>query len=119
MRMNKHHVRREPTAADAEHTISIGDATFSIARLALPATGTEVTLIVGEMTVPGDADGAPVARLIGIGTAVQADGARADEASVRIDYMKLEHEERRSNPVGVAPGTRRSQRRRPSHWGQI
>ncbi len=101
MPMNEHHVRGEPTAVEADQTISIGDVTFSIARLALPASDTEVTAVVGEIMVPADADGAPAARLVGIGTAVQPDGAPVDNATIRIDYVRHDRKEKRSSPVEI------------------
>src|SRR5579864_2635047 len=119
MPMNKHHVRGEPTAVEADQTISIGDVTFSIARLTPTASDTEVTVVVGEMTVPGDADGTPAARLVGIGTAVQADGARVDEATARIDFVRLDREEGRSKPVRTTWRPRGSRRRRQPRQGHI
>ena len=119
MPMNEHHIRGEPTAVEADQTISIGDVTFSIARLALTASDTKVTVVVGEMTVPGDADGTPAAQLVGIGTAVRADGAQVDEATVHIDFVRHDHAEGRSTPDGDAWSPGSSRRRRQPHEGDI
>ncbi len=120
MPMNEHDVRGEPTAAvEADQTISIGDVTFSIARLALIASDTKVTVVVGEMTVPGDADGTPAAQLVGIGTAVRADGAQVDEATVHIDFVRHDYAEWRSTPDGDAWSPGSSRRRRKPHEGDI
>lgn len=52
-------------------TISVGDATFSVAKLKVPGIEIEATTLVGEMLLPSDVPGTAERRLVAIGTAVE------------------------------------------------
>jgi hypothetical protein len=65
--MSKRQTRDESLVADLDQAFSINGVNFSVARLVLPGTDLEATTVVGEMTLPADADGASPDRLIGIG----------------------------------------------------
>lgn len=82
MHRRKQHHRPASTGDTALSTFSIGEAEFSIARLVLPGTDTETTIVVGEMALAADTPGRAAVKIFAVGTAVQGmdeePGARTD-----------------------------------------
>jgi hypothetical protein len=78
----KEHSPLASTGDTARSTFSIGEVEFSVARLVLPGTDTEATIVVGEMALAVDRPDRPARRVIAVGTAVQdvddEPGARTD-----------------------------------------
>jgi hypothetical protein len=66
----------------ARSTFSIGGVEFSVARLVLPGTDSEATIVVGEMALVRDTPGRRSSRVVVIGTAVQD---VRDESDARTD----------------------------------
>lgn len=82
--MNRDNQHNQPASTDdtARSTFSIGGAEFSIARLVLPGTDTEATIVVGETALAADTPGRAAVKVVAVGTALQgidkASGARTD-----------------------------------------
>ena len=92
-------------------TISVGDATFSVAKLKVPGTEIEATTLVGEMLLPSDVPGTAERRLVAIGTAVEWAGVEvASPADVR--YLVLDRPSARTTRRGGRQGRRQASRRR-------
>lgn len=86
--MSKRRTRDESLVADLDQAFSINGVNFSVARLVLPGTDLEATTVVGEMTLPADADGASPDRLIGIGAVIQPVGDNPEaQAAVHIEFV--------------------------------
>ena len=70
-----------PSAAigdEAPARFSIAGVEFSVARLILPETDSEATVVVGEMTLAAEALGLPSRKVIAIRTAVERVGTEPD-----------------------------------------
>lgn len=82
MHRGKQHNQPASTGDTARSTFSIGGAEFSIARLVIPGTDTEATIVVGAMALAADTPGRAAVKVVAVGTAVQgidkAPGARTD-----------------------------------------
>ena len=86
--MSKRQTRDESLVADLDQAFSINGVNFSVARLVLPGTDLEATTVVGEMTLPADADGASPDRPIGIGAVIQLVGDDPEApAAVHIGFV--------------------------------
>jgi hypothetical protein len=78
----KEHNQPAPTGNMARSTFSIAGVEFSVARLVLPGTDTEATIVVGEMPLAADTPGRSAGRVVAVGTAIQRVG---EEAGARTD----------------------------------
>ena len=82
MARGKQHNQPTSTGDMARSKFSIGGVEFSVARLVLPGTNTEATIVVGEMALAAATPGRPAGRVVAVGTAVQdvddEPGARTD-----------------------------------------
>jgi len=78
----KQHNQPASPGDTARSTFSIGGVEFSVARLVLPGTDTEATIVVGEMALAATPLGRPAGRVVAVGSAVQRideePGARTD-----------------------------------------
>ena len=68
----KQHNQPPSTGDPAQSTLSIGGAEFSIARLVIPGTDTEATIVVGEMALAADPPGRSAVKVVAGATAVDA-----------------------------------------------
>lgn len=111
MHKDERHNQTASAGDAAQATFSISGIEFSVARLVLPGTDTEATIVVGEMPLAGDSPGRSARKVTAVGTAVRRIGeepiARA-EIVVRVepDVAPEAADSRRAKPP------RRRQRRR-------
>ena len=89
-------------------TISIGNATISLARVAVPGTDIEATTLVGQMLLPSDAQGGTSRRVVAIGTPVERAGVEVGPVP-EIRYLIVDP---------TATTTRRRARGRRRHASQ-
>src|SRR5690349_7215362 len=86
--MSERQTRAKSLVADLDQAFSINGVNFSVARLVLPRTDLEAMTVVGEMTLPADADGVSPDCLIGIGAVIQPVGDDPEApAAVHIEFV--------------------------------
>lgn len=112
MNRRKEHNQPPSTGDPAQSMLSIGGAGFSIARLVLPGTDTEATIVVGEMALAAEATGRPAVKVVAIGTAIQG----IDQAtSARTDISVHVEPDIRPEVAGTPASGRLKSRQRRRH----
>ncbi len=108
----KQHNQPASTGDTARSTFSIGGVEFSVARLALPGTDTDATIVVGEMPLAADTPGLPAGRVVAVGTAVQ----RIDEEPVARTDIRVRVEPEMGPEAADTPRSKpRKSRQRRRH----